>query len=163
MLAVGDVAPDFTLPDLARQPHTLSAALKRGPVLLLFWKAQCATTRVTFPYLERFRQAYPQAGWQLWGIGQDDVADVKPFLRRVGKVSFPLLVDYPSYAVSIAYDPQATPTLFLVEPGDTIGQTAIAFSKKELNSLSERLAARLGVVPVVVAPSDDGNPPFKPG
>jgi peroxiredoxin len=163
MLAVGDVAPDFTLPDLASQPHTLSEALKQGPVLLVFWKAQCVTTRITFPYLERLRQAYPQTGWQLWGIGQDDVADVKPFLRRVGKISFPLLVDYPRYAASLAYDPLATPTIFLVEPSDTIGQTAIAFSKNDLNALSERLAARLDVVPVVVAPADDGNPPFKPG
>jgi peroxiredoxin len=163
VLNVGDRAPDFTLPSLDGAPRTLGDALAGGPVLLAFWKAQCATSRLAFPYLERLRQAYPPAQWQLWGIGQDDPSAVETFLRRVGNVSIPILLDEPTYAVSIAYDPAATPTLFLVEPDGTIGQTSIAFSKADLNALSDRLAHRFGVPSVVVAPSDDGNPPFKPG
>src|SRR5579859_1306911 len=163
MLEVGAVAPDFTLPDLAGEPRALSAALAEGPVLLVFWKVDCVTSRLTFPYLERLRRAYPGAGWQLWGIAQDDAAEVASFVRRVGPVSFPLLLDFPRYDVSIAYDPVATPTMFFVEPGDQVAQTAIAFNKSELNLLSYRLAARFGVPAVVVAPADDGNPPFKPG
>src|SRR5947208_969058 len=120
MPEVGDVAPDFTLPDLDGRPTNLRAALQQGPVVLAFWKAECATTRLTFPYLERLRRAYPSAGWQLWGVGQDEVADVAPFLQQVGSVSFPLLVDFPDYTASSAYDPPATPTLVFVEPNQTI-------------------------------------------
>jgi len=36
-LAVGDRAPDFTLPDQDGKPVTLSKALERGPVILAFY------------------------------------------------------------------------------------------------------------------------------
>ncbi len=162
-LEVGDVAPNFALPDRAGQPHILNDALRQGPVLLVFWKVGCATCRLSFPYLERLHQAYPGGRWQVWGVGQDDVAAVDTFLHRVGPVTFPLLLDYPGYVVSRQYDPVATPTLFLIAPDGRIVQTSAGFSKADLNALSQRLATDLGVAPVVVAPADDGNPPFKPG
>lgn len=162
-LETGATAPNFTLDDLSGQPHTLNDALQTGPVLLVFWKTSCATTRLTFPYFERLRQAYPNPGWQLWAIAQDPADAIQPFLTRVGPVTFPVLLDYPDYVVSKQYDPVATPTLFFVEPDDKIGLTAMGLNKAALNDLSARLAARFGVTPVDVAPADDGNPPFKPG
>lgn len=162
-LEAGTAAPDFTLKDLSGQPHTLRDALRQGPVLLVFWKTSCRTTKMTFPYLERLRQAYPGAGWHLWAIGQDPAEAIEAFLAEVGPITFPVLDDYPDYAISRLYDPVATPTLFYVDPDDKIGLTAMGFSKDALNDLSARLATRFGVAPVVVAPADDGNPPFKPG
>ncbi|HVC35533.1 MAG TPA: TlpA disulfide reductase family protein [Chloroflexota bacterium] len=162
-LEPGMTAPNFTLADLSGQPHTLSEALRQGPVLLVIWKTSCRTSKTTFPYLQRLRQAYPQAGWHLWAIGQDPEEAIKTFLGQVGTATFPVLNDYPDYVVSKLYDPVATPTLFFVDPDDTIALTAMGFSKEALNGLSDRLAARFGVAPVVVAPADDGTPPFKPG
>ena len=52
-LETGASAPDFILPDVNGQRYTLSDALRQGPVLLAFWKTDCATTRLAFPYLER--------------------------------------------------------------------------------------------------------------
>jgi len=162
-LEAGAPAPEFALPDVAGQWYILFDVLRRGPVLLAFWKTGCATTRLAFPYLERLRQAYPQESWQLWAVGQDPKPDVERFLGRVGAVSFPLLVDYPGYVIARRYDPVATPTLFYVEPNGTIAMTAAGFSKQDLNVLSERIATHVGARPVVIAPPDDGNPPFKPG
>lgn len=162
-LVVGQSAPDFTLPDLNGRPHTLSDALKRGPVVLVFWKTSCGTSRTTFPYLVRLRQTYSQDSWQLWGIGQDPRDDIENFLRRTGPVTFPLLIDYPDYAVSKLYDPVATPTTFEVRADDTIGGAVLGFSKEALNALSGRVAARVGAAPVEIAPPGDGNPSLKPG
>ncbi len=36
-LKVGDVAPDFTLPDTAGKPVTLSKLLEKGPVIVYFF------------------------------------------------------------------------------------------------------------------------------
>jgi thioredoxin-dependent peroxiredoxin len=36
-LKVGDRAPDFTLPDTEGRPVTLSEALAKGPVILVFF------------------------------------------------------------------------------------------------------------------------------
>lgn len=162
-LEAGAIAPDFTLPDLTGQPHTLSDALRQGPVLLAIWKASCRTSKTTFPYLERLRQTYPQPGWHLWAIGQDPGDVIRSFLAQVGPVTFPVLNDYPDYAVSKLYDPVATPTLFFVDPDDRIALTSAGFNKADLNAISARLAGRFAVTPATVAPADDGNPPFKPG
>jgi len=162
-LEAGMIAPDFTLEDLSGRSHALRDTLQQGPVLLVVWKAGCGSCKLTFPYLERLREAYPQVGWQLWAIGQDPDDKIKTFLTENGPVTFTILDDYPDYAVSRLYDPVATPTLFFVDPDDRIAFTAMGFNKSALNEISERLATRFGVAPVVVAPSDDGNPPFKPG
>jgi peroxiredoxin len=162
-LEAGVAAPDFALSDRSGQRQTLSEALRQGPVLLVIWKTSCRTTHLTFPYLQRLRQAYPRAGWSLWAIGQDPEEAIGAFFDQVGPVTFPVLNDYPEYAVSKLYDPLATPTLFFVEPDGTISLVSTGFSKEHLNALSARLAARFDVEPVIVAPADDGNPPFKPG
>lgn len=162
-LEAGTIAPNFTLEDLSSRPHTLSTALQRGPVLLVVWKAGCGSCKLTFPYLERLREAYPREGWQLWAIGQDPDDKIQAFLDQNGPVTFTILDDYPDYAVSKLYDPVATPTLFFVDPDDRIAFTAMGFDKSALNEISRRLATRFGVAPVVVAPADDGNPAFKPG
>jgi peroxiredoxin len=39
-LAVGDAAPDFTLPDAVGHPTTLSDLLTRGPVVLTFYRGE---------------------------------------------------------------------------------------------------------------------------
>lgn len=162
-LEAGARAPDVSLFDLDGHVWTLSEALRSGPVLLVTWKTSCRTSRTTFPYLERLRVTYPGAGWQLWAVGQDPAEAIRAFLDQVGPISFPVLIDYPTYAVSKAFDPVATPTLYLIEPDGRIALSVAGFSKDALNEISTRLARELGVAPVVVAPPDDGNPPFRPG
>jgi hypothetical protein len=71
--------------------------------------------------------------------------------------------DADGYTESKAYDPPATPTLFLIDRAGQIAQQSAGFHKAELNSLSAGLAERLGAKPVVIAAADDGNPDFKPG
>lgn len=162
-LLPGEPAPDFTLSDAAGQSHTLSDALRRGPVLLAFWKASCGTSRLLFPYLERLRQAYPADTWQIWGIAQEPVNAIVSFNQRAGPITFPQLVDFPAFPVSKLYDPVATPTVFSIDSHGTITEAAMGFSKDVLNALSGRIAEFLGVAPVVIAPPDDGNPAFRPG
>lgn len=162
-LETGSLAPNFTLPDLSGQPRTLDDALRQGPIVLVIWKASCRTSKTTFPYLERLRQSYPQPGWQIWAIGQDPLDVIQTFLSQVGPITFPILEDYPAYSVSRLYDPTGTPTLFLVEPDGVIALSSTGFSKEALNDLSTRLAMYLRSQPVLIAPADDGNPPFRPG
>jgi len=163
MLVVGERAPDFTLPDANGTPHALSEALRKGPVLLVFWKASCQTSRMIFPYLERLRASYPSENWQLWGISQEPTDVVETFLQRVGPANFPQLIDYPTYDVSNRYDPIGTPSLFYVQPDETLGEASSGFSKAVLNALSGNVGEYLEMTPVEIAPLDDGNPPTRPG
>jgi peroxiredoxin len=162
VLAPGDAAPDFTLPDPEGAPHRLGEALAAGPVVLVFLKADCATCNLAFPYLQRLHQAYPDgARWTLWGISQHPARAAQWFARNTG-VTFPLLIDSEGFPVSQAYDPAATPTVFLIDEGE-VRSVQIGFAKHGLNNLSKLVADRLGLEVVEVAPADDGKPSFRPG
>jgi thioredoxin-dependent peroxiredoxin len=162
MLTEGQDAPDFTLVDAKGDSHRLADALAEGPVVLAFMKTSCGTCTLAFPYLERLHQAYPSPGWQIWAICQDPATAAESFAGKTG-VTFPMLIEGDGYPVSQAYDPPATPTIFLVDREGAIRSGHYGLAKPDLNALAEQVAAVLGEQPVVVAPSNDGIPDFKPG
>jgi peroxiredoxin len=162
MLETGTRSVDFTLSDVNDQPHRLADALADGPVVLAFMKAGCVACNLTFPYLERLKQAFPGAKYRVWGVSQDPAKDTRDFAERNG-VTFPLMLDTSDYAVSKAYDPAATPTLFLIDQDGVVRSCRVGHSKFDLNDLATELATMLGTAPVVVAPLDDGRPDTRPG
>ena len=162
MLKPGDRAPAFRLRDLEGREHALEQALASGPALLVFWKSDCDTCDLIFPYLGKLAEAYGQDGWRLWAVSQDDVEASRAFARKHGS-PFDVLVDAADWPVSRAYDPDATPTLFLIGADGVIQETSVGFSKADLNEMSRRLAESLETAPVDAAPADDGRPDFRPG
>jgi peroxiredoxin Q/BCP len=162
MLEIGAQAPDFTLPDGSGTDHRLAEALEAGPVVLAFMKANCGACTVGFPYLERLHQAYGGEAWSIWGISQSPATAAESFAKSTG-VTFPLLIESEDFPVSGAYDPPATPTIFLIEPSGRVRSGHHGFAKSDLNALAVDLASTLEREPVVVAPPDDGQPDFRPG
>jgi peroxiredoxin len=162
VVAAGESAPDLALLDQRGEERRLVDALAVGPVVLAFFKADCSACSLAFPYLERLRQAYPADGWTIWGISQHPARAAEWFARNTG-LTFPLLIDADDLAASRAYDPPATPTIYLLDRDGSVRADHHGFSKDALNGLSEQLAAELGVAPAVVAPPDDGKPSFRPG
>ncbi len=161
MLDVGERAPAFELPDLERRRHRLADEPQQGPTLAVFWKSTCGTCDLTFPYLQRLTEVY-RSSWQLLAISQDSSEVSADFAGRNG-LTMPVLVDGEGWPVSQQYDPEATPTAFLIGPDGTVEMTSVGFSKEDLNEISRRLAAHLGEAPQVIAEEDDGNPIFRPG
>ncbi len=160
MLSAGEPAPTFDLPDLEGRRHRLDDV--QGPALAVFWKPACGTCDLAFPYLQRLAEVYPTGRWQILAISQEDAEASGDFARQ-HSLTFPILVEGDGWPVSQQYDPDATPTLFLIAPDGTIEMTSVGFDKQELNEISRRLAERLGESPKVIAEEDDGNPSFKPG
>ncbi len=161
-VGVGTRAPDFSLTGIDSETYALADALGRGPVLLVFFKTSCATCDLAFPYINRFLESYPGDGWSLWAVAQDAAAEASSYASTYG-MTYPVLPDANGYQVSKAYDPPATPTLFLIDGSGQVIQESAGFDKEELNALSAALAERLGAKPAVIAEADDGNPDFKPG
>lgn len=129
---------------------------------MAFAKSECGACALALPYLDRLHRAYVNAGCQLLGILQDSPEDAQAF-ARTHRLQFPVLIDAEPWPVSRAYDPESTPTLFLVEPNGTIAWVSAGFRKAELNGLSTEMARRLDVAPAEIAPADDGTPAFQPG
>lgn len=93
MLAIGDLAPDFSLPDQDGVTRTLSTMLADGPVVLFFYPA--AMTRGCTKEGCHFRDLgaeFAALGAQRVGISMDAVARQAQFARENG-FDYPLLAD----------------------------------------------------------------------
>ncbi len=93
MLAPGDVAPDFALPDQSGTVVRLSEMLSTGPVVLFFYPAAmttgCTAEACNFRDLAA---EFSQAGAQRLGISVDSVDKQKQFADQHG-FDYPLLSD----------------------------------------------------------------------
>ena len=156
MLAAGKSAPDVSLEDLAGGRWSLADALKKGPVLLAFFKISCPTCQLTFPFLQRLADGGGKGAPQLVAVSQDDAAGTAQFHKRFN-LSMRTAIDKPrTYPASNAYGISHVPSLFLIEPDGRISVAVEGFSKAHLEKLGERFGA---------APfhGDDRVPVMQPG
>lgn len=161
-LSAGSPAPAFTLKDLEGKSHSLPEALKKGPVLLAFFKESCPTCQFTFPFLVRLHQGIEdKSGVQLWGISQNDAGDTRAFARELG-IGFPLLLDEDGYAVSNAYGLTHVPALFLVEPDGSVRLSGKGFSRRDIEAVAAEFSRRQSQ-PIAVFQPGEAVPDYKPG
>jgi peroxiredoxin Q/BCP len=92
-MRVGEVAPDFELPDETGTPRRLSQLLESGPVVLFFYPAAmsygCTKESCHFRDL---RREFAEVGGQLVGISADPVEKQRQF-AELHSLGFPLLSD----------------------------------------------------------------------
>ncbi|MCI0478176.1 MAG: TlpA family protein disulfide reductase [Anaerolineales bacterium] len=159
-LSTGQIAPAFSLSGADGKAYTLNVGGARL-TLAAFFKTTCPVCALEWPYLEKIHQAYKDAGLAVWGISQHDRAASQNFASKYGS-TFLILIDA-GFRASHQYDPEVVPTLFLIDADNKIIERIASFDKAGLNRLSNAIAARLGVRASVIAPDNDGNPPFRPG
>jgi len=102
MLAIGDSAPDFTLPDQDGRERSLESLLAAGPLVLYFYPADftpvCTREACAFGALE---SELSVKGVTLAGVSPQDSATHARFRKRY-QLPFPLLAD-PERRVIHAY------------------------------------------------------------
>lgn len=161
-LSAGTKAPAFTLPDTDGEQRSLTEALKKGPVLLAFYKVSCPVCQFAFPYLERIqRQIKGRSDVQLWGVAQDDADDAERFAGQYG-CTFPMLTDVDPYPVSNDYGLTNVPTLFLIQPDGRIQLSSVGFVKSDIEAAAAALAGNKSAAPPVFKATDN-VPEFKSG
>lgn len=93
-IAVGDTAPDFTLPDQDGGQVRLSELLGNGPVVVYFYPK--AFTTVCTAEACAFRdshEAFKDAGAAVVGISTDNVSTQKRFHTK-NRLTYPVLSDH---------------------------------------------------------------------
>ena len=91
LLAVGDVAPAFTLNDLDGNSVNLSDYAGR-PVVLNFWATWCPPCRVEMPELQKAFEAHQSDKLAILAIDQAETStEVAPFFAELGLTFTPLL------------------------------------------------------------------------
>ena len=159
-LSVGETAPPFSLSGIDGKSYALKTSGARL-TLAAFFKTTCPVCMLEWLYIEKIHQAYKDAGLAVWGVSQHERDVSKNFASKYSS-TFPILIDA-DWRVSKQYDLEVVPTLFLIDANNKIIERVVSFDKAGLNRLSNAIAARLGASASVIAPDDDGNPPFRPG
>jgi peroxiredoxin len=162
-LDVGVRAPEFSLPTVDGRTVSLADELKKGPVLLAFFKVGCPVCQYAFPFYERMYRANRGAGVSFIGVSQDNAKDTKKFLKGFG-VTFPVALDDPAnYAISNAYGLTNVPTIFYIDPSGEIEISSVSWSKADVESINGRLAERRQQSPPVLWRKGDDVRDFRAG
>jgi peroxiredoxin len=111
--AVGHLAPDVTLLNLANHPVALSSY--HGQVVVLnFWYVACEPCRYEMPIFERVYHTERAQGVVVIGLNiTDDSATIADFTHTLG-IDYPILRDSAQRAV-LSYAITATPTTFVID------------------------------------------------
>ena len=161
-IVAGNPAPNFSLKSLESRLFSLADALKKGPVVLSFFKVSCPVCKFTFPFLERLYQRYKSDSVTFLGVSQDSASASRDFAQSQG-VTFPILLEESSYTVSNAYGLSMVPTIFLIEPDGTVKISSMGFIKGDLESIADALADRQNITRTSVFLKTESVPANKPG
>ena len=162
-LTVGDSAPDFTLQTMNGSLFSLQEALRKGPVVLAFFKISCPVCQFAFPYLEKLYTSYRSNTVTLVGVSQDSNKDTERFVREYG-ITFPVLLDDPqNYPVSNAYGLTNVPSIFWVEPGGEIQVSSVGWDLKEIERISSLMSELSSIPPAQIFAPGEKIPDYRPG
>jgi peroxiredoxin len=150
------------LKDSGGTRRVLSDALRKGPVVLAFFKVSCPVCQYTFPFIERIHCAYGSEKVTVWAISQDNARDTHEFWQEYG-LSFPALLDEEGYPASNAYAITNVPTVLLVGSDGKARVSGNGFSKKDLETISAQIAAHVGQPVAPVFLPGENVPDYKPG
>ena len=163
-ILAGNIAPNFSLKSLEGNEFSLSSALKKGPVVLAFFKIGCPVCQFTFPFIERLYQRHKNSSVTIVGISQNGPEKTAAFNKEYG-VTFPVLLDpeEKGYVVSNAYGLTMVPTILFVDTNGSVLVSAMGFVKADLENIASQLAARNNTPKAPLFLATESVPANRPG
>ncbi|HEX8283936.1 MAG TPA: thioredoxin family protein [Pyrinomonadaceae bacterium] len=115
-LAVGAVAPDFTLPDAGGKQHTLASLKGKSGTVIIFVATRCPVSNAYNARMQKLADDYRARGVNVIGINSnasEPAAEVKSHAAEKG-LAFTLLKDAGNQ-IADRYDAQVTPEAYLLD------------------------------------------------
>ncbi len=164
-LEPGSDAPEFSLPDHKGEVHSLTEALAKGPLLLVFFKISCPTCQYALPFFERLHKRLAAAPVGIWAVSQNSLDHTNAFGREFGIATLPVLFDpeEEGYPVSDVYGLTNVPTSFLIEPNGKIAVTSVGWSKDDVAQIAQRLGEAAGEPGLSLFEPQENVLAFRPG
>jgi AhpC/TSA family len=148
--------PTHSLPDLDGVQRALTMSWSEGPALFFIGHRDCATSRLTLPFVDRLYHRKPQ-GASVIAVLQDDPAAARALMTDLG-LTMPVVLEADPYPLSSELELRAAPTLLLVGEDGLIARAGEGFLRTDLEAFS----AALGIAEPLFSP-DDTAPPRRPG
>lgn len=162
-LEAGVQAPQFELPAVNGPGFSLQTALKKGPVLAIFFKISCPVCQYAFPYFERIFKAYGNGKVSIVGVSQNDKPETIEFLKRFG-VTFPVLLDdTKSYSASNAYGLTTVPSAFWIVEDGEIEISSVGWVRQDIEEIARKAASAGTQAPKPIFQPGEQVPDFRAG
>ena len=162
-LAIGKRAPGINLSTMNGGQFSLSDALTRGPVVLVFFKVSCPVCQFALPYFERIYQAAKGKNVTIIGISQNSKKDSEFFTRQYG-ITYPIaLEDTNKFAISNAYGLTNVPTVFYVNQDGLIEVSAVGWSRADVDEIARRISTQTKLPPIRFINPGEDVPAFRAG
>ncbi|MFC0473458.1 TlpA family protein disulfide reductase [Halalkalibacter kiskunsagensis] len=117
-VAIGNIAPDFSLPTLEGNEMSLSD-FKGKPIMINFWATWCPPCRAELPDMQRFYTNHDIVLLAVNGTNtESSKAHVDDFVGKMG-LSFPVLTDLNGEVASL-YQVRPLPTSLFIDETGTI-------------------------------------------
>jgi peroxiredoxin len=139
-LEIGDVAPEFTLPDVKGNPVRLSD-FKGKYILLDFWASWCVPCRAESPELVKAYQRFKDKNLTIISVALEEKGRKDAWTAAIKKdgLSWTQLVDYENAVAAKLYKVSGIPYSLLIDPSGKI--VAIGLRGAELqDKLAEFLS-----------------------
>ena len=162
-LEAGVEAPQFELPAVSGPGFSLQNALKKGPVLAVFFKISCPVCQFAFPYFERIYKAYGNGKISIVGISQNEKPETIEFIKRYG-VTFPVLLDdTKAFPVSNSYALTTVPTAFWIAEDGEIEIASVGWVRQDIEEFVRKTASAGAQAPKPVFQPSEQIPDFRAG
>jgi peroxiredoxin len=113
-IKIGEMMPDFTLPDPSGADVTFSQAKGQNKLIVInFWASWCGPCRIEMPGFEKMYKAKKQSGLLILGVNEDEERTKMDEYLKGKPVSFPVLVDRGSELMK-RFGVRALPTTIVV-------------------------------------------------
>lgn len=135
----GQPAPVFGAP-LLQGDASLELEDHRGKVVLLdFWASWCGPCRQSLPALEKLRDEFGAAGFEVIAVNLDqEIQDGLDFLKKY-PVTYPTVQDAPG-RIARLYDVKTMPMSYLLDRQGVVRHVHQGFNKKDVPRLRAAVA-----------------------
>jgi hypothetical protein len=148
--------PAALLPGLDGAQRPVAEAWARRPAVVLVGHRDCATTRLTLPFVDRLHRRRPD-GTQVLAVLQDDPEAARDLVGALG-LDLPVLLEADPYPLASALGLRSVPTVFVVGPDGAIRRALEGFRRDELDAIARDVG-----IDGSLFTAEDGGPARRPG